>query len=873
MPSLGHYDRHPGYRNDALVVAKSAKCRAAGSMPVCKSEISRGVPWFGDTALTSDDRGVNIAGILFDWYTDTVTGQGRPESELDATSFETVRSAIDDFRISPYITNQQEWRSYLSQLLEYADLYVRRVGGQIQLGQWPHGADIDVESLPEVDNDDLASEPDITPTTWDDCVTKVTVKFADREHYYKEVNSEPHYNPHVFRTIGQPREVLLSRLWITDRTLANRYAAEYGAMFGRPGMSGTVQIKRERAKALGLNYPGALFTLNWATRSLSIVMRVMKVTWPAAGDGIATLTVQSERSLWPSLYHQPPAPTPGNFVVTVPAIVNARVFELPSGLKDSSEVQIAVLAQRPSANVIGFRTHVSVDDAVFDLAGSQEHFAVYGKVAAYTHGDPYADIELFGVDTIQSMTDSQRDDNTLLWVTLSGAIASVGQVIALGSGIYRVYAVGPVYGTTFSIPANAIDDDAWFILRERITRITNRNFVQDSTRYFKLQPFTQGAERSLSDITSFDYHFSDTPAVNSIANLALATTWEITTAASVRAKISATWDAVASDQVVVHYEVGIKKSADSVYQTRNVGGSTATEWLGLLPATSYDVRVRPINAPGEFGLWSLPVTITSHAGLRLGHLGTSAGARDRDQSQSFTAPFDLFFVQEADTPSGTLWYWRLDSDEVTTADTLTSNFAFLLYVTATTTVSVRPFLGGVGGPQRTVTFSYVSSAATATVDEFSSGSGSIAVPSGATGVLIEVYGPGGGGARSGFDVYNGGAGGYSARRITLVSGDWGDSIAYSVGAGGNGRTGSNGNGAPGGNSSVGPSTLTNWNPSMTATGGGGGINGAPGSHGVDGSATGGQTNWPGLGSAGGEGGVGGNGANGDSGLVRFTWTF
>jgi hypothetical protein len=765
----GHYDPHPGYRNVAIIVAKSAKCRGT-SMPTCKSEIARGLPWFNGGGVDSDDRGVNIAAIFYDWLTDTVTGRGLPESALHQASFEAERTALDNFRISPLITNQQPFRTYVAQLAEYADVWIRRSGAQLELGHWQRG-DIDVDALPEVTDDDLAGEPDLTPLTWDDCLTKVTVKYCDRAHNFKEVNSEPYYNGHVFRVIGEPREETLSRLWITDAALANQYATEYGIAYSRPGMSGSVPLLRARAKALGLHKPGVLFRLNSATLGLSIVMRSTRVAWPADADGIATLTVQSERSIWPERYVQPPAPHPGNFVVSVPAIANARVFELPSGLKDSSAMQIAVLAQRPDDAVIGFRTHISTDNGTYDLAGTQEAFATFGKVVSYagfSGGLNEFQVEIFGPDDLESQTDTQRENNTLLCFT-GNEVVSVGQVQFLGGGLRRVFSTGPRYGATAS--GFPLDAPCWFILRSQLVRLENRNFLQNATRFFKFQPFTQGTEQTISSLVAYPYVFSDTPAVNSITNLVLGTDWDMPEQDEITARISATWDAVAD---VTGYDVGIKLSSAVNWLTRSVGNVLSTEWTRLLPGTSYEVRVRAFNQHGEPGLWSLPVTIVSSAGLAKPRYDTASNVGDKNDSQAYENPFDLFIQQEAGTPGGAITRWRDDAERVTEADGAVINP--IATIIGTVTISARVFIGSKGGPQRTTTFSRIppippdtSGWTTANEPLFTRVSGT----RGSNGYKVKLYGRTAGGAGVWRSI-NGGAfvniG--PLEEITLAAGDY-----------------------------------------------------------------------------------------------------
>lgn len=173
-------------------------------------------------------------------------------------------------------------------------------------------------------------------------------------------------------------------------------------------------------------------------------------------------------------------------------------------------------------------------------------------------------------------------------------------------------------------------------------------------------------------------------------------------------------------------------------------------------------------------------------------------------------------------------------------------------------------IGGVGGTG-------------AGVYDFSEGSGSVVIPTGATGVTIEVWGAGGGG---GYGVMNynpivgefielfggGGGGGAYAKSVLVLSGDDGKTIQYEVGVGGNGGTSGDPTGGAGTASTAfaGSYALT----AMTSTGGGGGSSGAEGAEqGVGGIATGGDTT-----NTNGNGGAiytytGGAAISGDGGLV------
>ena len=182
------------------------------------------------------------------------------------------------------------------------------------------------------------------------------------------------------------------------------------------------------------------------------------------------------------------------------------------------------------------------------------------------------------------------------------------------------------------------------------------------------------------------------------------------------------------------------------------------------------------------------------------------------------------------------------------------------------------------------------------------GTGFIAIPTGATGVTIQVWGAGGGGGAGyiGFiapgepEVFaggGGGGGGYS-KTILAFTGQDGKTINYTVGSGGAGGLFGSVNGDAGTFSNVfsGTYTLT----TMTANGGQGGASGIFPSQGDGGTATGGNTtNTTGNGGApyeqtgaagvagdasltagaGGDGGFTLDGDAGFSGRVRFVFTF
>ncbi len=196
----------------------------------------------------------------------------------------------------------------------------------------------------------------------------------------------------------------------------------------------------------------------------------------------------------------------------------------------------------------------------------------------------------------------------------------------------------------------------------------------------------------------------------------------------------------------------------------------------------------------------------------------------------------------------------------------------------------------------TIGLSDLSSPNTVIFDFSTPTSGAVTIPVGATDLVVEAWGGGGGGGFGRDDLSGfgggGGAGGYSKKTLVL-SGDDGKTILYTAGAAG---TGSNtvDPGNTGGTSVV--SSGTYLLTALQSFGGQGGLSDGSGNQGAGGTATGGDTNTTGAGSAtatiaGAEatagddglvGGAGGNGGiptfggdRGDSGTpgrVRFVFT-
>lgn len=618
----GHYDFHPAYRNQGLFVSRQFFLGSSPNVPNVIIILARGTKFFAGARFEAAEAGVNPMGPKYEVLTDDLFGCGIPEARLVTQTFQDTATALtnENVLLAPALRQSAVARTFFADYFQYYDGFFRRNGSLIEAGHFSHG-DVDRALLPDLGSDDLVAEPSIKPG--DLAATKNTffVSYTNREKWYKDDDTDRYVDHANYYKVGRKREERLQRPYIIDGAQAVRHAVEWGKIFAIEPVTGSAAFAQNR---IGTLRHGDRFKTDIESLSLSFVWRIIAVEVSSDRDGTAKFTIENERGIGPVAFTQPPAPRPQDFQVKAVAIANARIVELPSGdLKTIAATQIAILAQRPSADILGFKVYISSDNGTtYDPVGAQTHFATFGRIAslAYSAGTADVDtatgalIDLFGVDlenvAAASQSDGQRDDRNLLCF-VDNEIMAVGAVQSTGSGRYRIFFRRALYGTAKA--AHAIDANCWFIPRAFVEPLDNRNFVAAGTRFFKLVPYIFGGDYDIGQVTPIQYTFGSVPSVNAVSNLQLTTDSVSTADKKVDARISATWSFVA-DQDIASFEVGLKRSSDSDWQTRNVGGTPATTWSGLSPSTYYDVRVRPVNSAGEPGLWCTPANIFSASG-------------------------------------------------------------------------------------------------------------------------------------------------------------------------------------------------------------------------------------------------------------------
>jgi hypothetical protein len=634
-PKSGHYDQHPAYRNQCRFEFKQLYLGSSPNVPNVQVVIARGAKFFGDRFHPTNP-GVNPMGPLYEILTDDLAGASVPVARLNEESFQDTADALTaaDVLIAPAWREAGALRGRLAEFFQYYDGWIRREGASLHAGHFSHG-DVDVDALVELGSDDFAKEPNIKPGDLAETRNTFHVVYTNRQKWWFE-DTERFVAQENFEKIGEQRVDQLTRPFLTDAAYAQRYATEWGTIHALEPASGSALVMREKLQGLK---QGDRFKGNVASVELAFVWRILAVETPSDRAGNVKLTLERERGIYPELYIQPPAPKLPDFVIESTLIEEARVAELPSGLKTIAAVQVAIFAQRPSAHILGFHVHVSPDDEIYDKIATGLHFATLGQLAlAYSAATADLDtvtgvtLDLFGTDleSIVTQTDAQRDDNNLL-LFIGGEVMSVGQITALGSGRYNMKVRRALFGTTKA--AHLIEADCWLVYRRELVALDHRLFVPGSTVYFKLQPYTFGEDHVIDEVDAIAHAFTDSSAVRAVYNLNLTTSARVA-AGRIESRIAATWE-FSPDQDIFAFEVALKRSADAAWNYRTVN-TPATDWE-VAPATSYEVKVRPINSHGEPGEWCDAETITSAsispfsvAGLELVGQGNDTESRERD---------------------------------------------------------------------------------------------------------------------------------------------------------------------------------------------------------------------------------------------------
>lgn len=610
-PQSGHYDGHSGYRNQGLFVARQFHIGSTPNMPNVALVLARGTKFFAGARFEAAETGVNPMGPAFEILTDNMIGGEMPVARLRRQSFEDTAAAIASIKVAPVAKQVGTLRAFLAGRLAYYDGFYRRQSSLLEAGHFSRWESINVPALPVFDSNDLVGEPNIKPGSLDDTKNVTNVVFTNREKWWREDTAT---GKDLANWLDQGRQVNddLRMEDFIDAEITQRYADQYIRTKALKLRTGTSVVKRGSVNGL---MPGDRFRLDVASVGIEFVWRLLQIERASDRDGTLKLTVENERALGPTPYTQPRVKKRHDFVIRSSAITNVRIIELPSGeLKTARGVEIAILAQRPSAAILGARVHFSEDQTTYDRIGQIRTFATFARVVnePYPADTPILDtnvglqVDLFGVDLrrVASQSPVQRAANTLL-LFIGNEIISVGAVQALGQGKFRIFGRRALYGTPRE--NHFLDTECWFMPRDKLVTFRNENFVLGTTRWFKLQPYTHGQDHPLDDVDEIPYTFGNKSSVGAPFSLQLRSAGGVTSDGKMQVRIFATWDNSPDQDVFLFACQWRRVGAEWKEETTREAGAN---WV-VQPRTPYEVRVRGINSYGKEGEWSPIEQITS----------------------------------------------------------------------------------------------------------------------------------------------------------------------------------------------------------------------------------------------------------------------
>jgi hypothetical protein len=452
--------------------------------------------------------GVNPIAVIYEIMTNGRYGLNIPASKFDITYIQGRINALAAASVwlSPIYTNQQPVRSVIQDICQYFDGFVRKVNGLIQIGYYTH-ASTTGSGAPQL-NMDAFLPPGVKfkPVGYSGTINEVLMTQLNSTNYFIQ-NSVRAADSASRLLTGQPRNVQIDRPFLTAPSLAQAYVEEYLRFNSQPLVTGSGDVKKEAMYTINV---GDLAQIEAGDFGAQVLCRITGKTIGADNTGKCGITFEQERGTYDSAYSQPPIyPADNNVYINPAQITKALIVQLPTGLRNKSAIEVAVLAQRQSPTDYGFVTWVSSDDLIFDSTNTASSFAVFATLISTARGNATAgvldstgfNISMVGIDKAVGVTHTQALANVTL-IFIDKEIMSLETLTALGGNNYHVTAIRGVYG---SLVAAHSSGSVWIQNRRAIVPIAWDVFALSSTFYFKLQAFTHFTVFDLSTASTFAF--------------------------------------------------------------------------------------------------------------------------------------------------------------------------------------------------------------------------------------------------------------------------------------------------------------------------------------------------------------------------------
>lgn len=525
LGALDSTQAHPAYRNQGYAVGQRIPFGSSTSAPSIRLKLRRSpTPEIGAFATQNSVQGESIVAGMLELATNPIFGARMGGSHFTAADWETLSAAVIARAgcFAPSLENDKPLGEVMREWFTLFDGWARIDGGKIVPGYFPHDGQIPA-SLPEISHHDIVGKPRIGAPSLSMSANQVVVKFRDAA-----AKLRPDTVKHTARGNARARSRVkpqpVSALPIIIRDQARAYAAETARTGAEGESKGGFAVRRPRAVRLDGSRlrAGDNFQLDWLPYQLDQVSRVAKIVdhYAAAPQ----IEYVAERGVYPLPYVAPAALQPDLGAPLPTAIQNLRLLELTSELAGTPiGIRIAVLAKRPLAahensasvkarNVIGLQLWHSGDDTSYDPLGNQTQWAVRavlrGAVANAAGTATVAvtlDADNLDTDRLGPISAEDQADDRLLLV-MGDEVMSVGNITISGDD-WDLSCLRGRQGTLTE--SGAIDDAVWLVYRDELVSWSHQRFIEDTTRYFKAQPYSGSGAVDLADIDGLQYAFRD----------------------------------------------------------------------------------------------------------------------------------------------------------------------------------------------------------------------------------------------------------------------------------------------------------------------------------------------------------------------------
>jgi len=374
---------HSAYRGQCYFVAEDLLFgQDRTTAPNIQIEVFRSNTPSWMTVPVTIGNDVNPMAVLWEWWTDTRFGAGKPESELDTSRLNATAVILygEGIGISPLLMSDVDFKTSLLKLLECVDGYPTSYEGRL-------GVELvrDVtSSITTLTSNDLTDDPNIKTKQWPDTFNDIRVQFKDYA-VEGEDNTATHHERANFQITGTIRAKNLDRPWVTSHDVASKMASSYGRVAALPQASGSLGLRSGSGTTLLL---GSVFKLQ--TRDGEILqLRVIDRSEAPTDGREVTLGFETDRGWANSEFYVPTVDSHVARVTYSPsAPYDSKIQDSPYAFTlDRDKSSIIYMIARGDAYTVGYDVwRAQTESGAYEAASSRmsgnmfENFAVKAQL-------------------------------------------------------------------------------------------------------------------------------------------------------------------------------------------------------------------------------------------------------------------------------------------------------------------------------------------------------------------------------------------------------------------------------------------------------------------------------------------------------------